>query len=81
MADRIHVYPVTKRNKSDHRTDSSEMCWCGPLIRQVCPESPSKGDCAADCWRCEGTGWVEPYDDTLSIAILHKEGQFFDESI
>lgn len=79
MAERIHVYPVTRRNKSDHRTDKTGMCWCAPRVVQVCPESDDKGNCPETCWKCDGTGWVEPYDDALNLCILHNEGQFFDE--
>ena len=88
--ERIHIYPVRRKGgTSDHRTDSSEQCWCVPELRQVCPEEreptycsdpkfADNGKCNKDCWRCKGTGLVEPYDDTLKVLIIHKEEQFLD---
>jgi len=77
MSERIHIYPVSGRH-SDHRTDKSEICWCDPEVKQVCPESDDNGKCEDDCWRCKGSGLVDPYDEELNYLIIHKPGQLGD---
>lgn len=78
MSDRIHIYPVHGRNKSDHWTGKKGFCWCDPDERNVCPESDEKGNCKAGCFRCGGSGLVEIYDPELNVLIIHKPGQLND---
>lgn len=55
----------------------SERCWCGPDLRQICPECEGEDGDRQRCWRCKadpiGPGWVEPYDDDRPILIIHKD--------
>lgn len=79
MSDRIHVYPVRQRNQSDHRTTKDGSCWCVPELMNVCSESDQDGNHSAICWRCQGRGLVPIYDASLTVLLIHKNGQFFDE--
>lgn len=50
----------------------SDKCWCKPRCLQVCRECiedkyPRKG-----CWLCAGFGFVDVYNEDLSMIIEHK---------
>ena len=64
-----------------------EYCWCNPQFRQACPEcgegfagvaevfpvaSPRVAP-IVECWRCDGHGLVEPYDDLEPKIVIHGE--------
>lgn len=55
----------------------SEHCWCGPDLRQICPECDGEDPERFSCWRCKadtlGPGWVEPYDDQVPLVVQHKD--------
>lgn len=46
-------------------------CWCKPEILQPCP-SCSLDDRDVDCWRCEGRGLVDQYDNDAPVIIVHR---------
>jgi len=75
-ADRIHIYPVDKHRRTVHSTDKSEMCFCCPEAKQVCPESieNEQGDpiCSSTCYRCGGSTLVDPYDEDMVTLIIHR---------
>ena len=77
MSDWIHVYPVRKK-KSDHITKKHGDCWCNPEVKQVCSESDEEGNCESGCFKCGGSGTVEPYDEDLNYLVIHKEHQLSD---
>ena len=76
--DFVHIYPVTGRLKSDHRVDKTDTCWCQPVYKQPCSEQDDQGQCQKTCWRCQGEGIADPYDEALGWMLVHKEGQFLD---
>ena len=54
---------------SAHKTDGDGSdCPCKPDIFQPCPE------CSATpgCWRCGGSGTVEPYDEDEPVVVVHR---------
>lgn len=52
---------------------NSDSCWCNPELKQVCPElDEDVNKCKSDCYRCGGEGWVDVYDESLPIIILHR---------
>lgn len=57
-----------------HMTDDPD-CWCGPEILQPCPECIEKADDKPnpDCFRCEGRGLVDEYDEDMPSLIVHRE--------
>ena len=60
-------------------------CWCNPQFRQACPECEYGEGLAGvaevfpgqalvvECWRCDGLGLVEPYDDLEPKIVVHGE--------
>lgn len=75
MSDRIHIYPITGRNTSDHITKMHEECWCNPEVMQVCCEANKYGECIRGCFKCAGTSIIKPYDPDEDYLIIHKEYQ------
>lgn len=75
---RIHVYPVDRKNRSTHITKKHGQCWCEPEHMNVCSESDAQGECVPGCWRCGGRGLVPVYDPDLPILLVHREGQLTD---
>lgn len=66
---------------------SGNFCWCEPRIMQTCPECLEPGDeegkvvgrkkprfakAKRDCWKCQGTGMVTPYDPDLPKITVHR---------
>ena len=67
MSDYIHIYPVRKSNRTDHITKKHKECWCNPDLKQVCAESEDNGKCPETCFKCSGSGLVEPYEETAVV--------------
>ena len=71
----IHIYPVNRTTgTTSHFTGTKIPCWCNPEIKKNCSESNEQGKCLFGCWRCGGSGLVEPYDDNNCNFIIHNEG-------
>ena len=60
------------------------ICWCKPQLCQACPECENgeglEGVGAVlqrasfvDCWRCDGHGLVEPYDELEPKILVHTD--------
>lgn len=65
------------------RQHQGPNCWCHPEKRQSCPECENgegldgvgaviKVAPAVACWRCDGHGLVEPYEDGPTI-LVHRQ--------
>jgi hypothetical protein len=64
---------IIGRSPLQHDCDN-EFCWCSPELKQVCPECCEEGLLITPkCWRCEGTGLVDLYDDILPVLIIHRD--------
>lgn len=64
-----------------------EYCWCNSQFRQACPECeygeglagvaevfPAQGAFpVVECWRCDGHGLVEPFDDLEPTILVHRD--------
>ncbi|KKL54385.1 hypothetical protein LCGC14_2265900 [marine sediment metagenome] len=59
-----------------------KVCWCNPQLAQACPDCENGEGLQAvaavivmapfvDCWRCNGHGLVEPYDDSEPKILVH----------
>ncbi len=77
---KIHVFPldVKKPNgrwTTSHCTDKTGMCGCKPELKQTCPEWEEEygRTCKPNCWRCGGSGLVEPFNPKWSTLIIHNE--------
>lgn len=75
--ERIHIYPVTERNRTTHETTKSGECWCEPTPRQVCAEARwnrrrQEYECAESCFRCGGAVCVLPYAEGEAILLMHS---------
>lgn len=51
-----------------HVIDGSE-CWCCPEYMQPCPEFCKSNK---DCWKCNGRGLVDVYDETMPKIVVHR---------
>jgi len=74
IPERIHIYPVIGRNRSDHQTGKSRACWCEPEYMQLCPEANPRGDCASTCYRCGGRGLIRYVNEDEKMVIVHRGG-------
>lgn len=74
LPERLHIYPVTGRNQSDHQTGKSRACWCEPEYMQLCEEADEHGDCLPSCWKCGGRGLARYTDETQKMLIVHRAG-------
>lgn len=61
-----------------HDTSGTD-CWCGPDVREVCPEC-AEAETSAGCWRCWGVGAIpceDParYDGPYALMVVHRESE------